>query len=227
MSSAPFPGDQVRVVARRLNIEIGGGPISVLIVKIGWPICGCVGQPFQNEIAFLERGDGGRSIKDIAIHALGRALIEDAQSHLIRIGAHIIDLDAKFLLKSLGRRSDELINDLRRIPGDLTLLLSGGDQRRIIGIGLSRSDQSEFRCRSENAVSQPILRSASSPSILAGLRSSWRANRQSLRHANSNRISAAASKLHTSRRWTMTPDRADQAELETIDPGKAPSCASR
>ena len=73
----------------------------------------------------------GETVENIGLHLAGLGLGDDPQGDLGRFGADVIDLDAVFLLEGGRRRARELIDDERRVPGDVPLFLGGVDERLV------------------------------------------------------------------------------------------------
>ena len=123
------PGNEIRVEPGRVDIIIAGDPIALGIEELLGQIH--VRRPLHHQAFALQHDGGLHAIDEAGLDPVGLGLVRYAKADFRGIGADVIDAHAIFALEGVGDGPHDLVNDLHRVPGDLSLLLRGVDQRLV------------------------------------------------------------------------------------------------
>ena len=118
-----------------MDEDVGGDPIAFRIAIFRWQAHRGIRQPFQHQALAFDGRQRRGAVENIGVHLSGSTFVQETNRRFDGIAAQKIDLDAVFLLKCLGGRPSELIDDLGRIPNHLTFLFRRVDQRFVGGLG--------------------------------------------------------------------------------------------
>ena len=141
-------GNQIGVVAERLEVEHLRGPVAVRVLVLGGNVGGRVGLVGLGEILPSSRTPPSSCRRTRRPSSRPSALLPGSCGAEARaVAADEVDIDAVFLLERRGERSRGVIDEQRRVPGDAPFPLRRIDQRLRCGMCGGRGQSGTRRCR--------------------------------------------------------------------------------